>query len=251
MGKLDGKVAIVTGGAKGIGKKDAQLFIDEGAKVVITDVDEEGGKETAQELGDNVMFIRHDVRDENEWIKVVEQTQERFGRLDILVNNAGVVQIADPESTTLEQFRFINSVSVEGTFLGCKHALPAMRKTGGGAIVNMSSITALNGSPFVAAYSAAKGAIRAYSRTVAAHCTAKGDNIRVNTIFPGGVDTPMYASVFGGAVADAPAPPPDTPMPPRPARPEEISSLVLYLVSDDASYITGAEFVVDNGSTNG
>ena len=247
MGKLDNKVAIVTGGAKGLGKTDARMFAEEGAQVIITDVDEKMGQETAEELGDAVTFLRHDVSNEQDWIDVIKQTQELLVGLHILVNNAGIVQVADPESTTFELWKRINAVCSDGIFLGCKHAIPAIRDSGGGSIINMSSITALSGSPLVAAYSAAKGAVRAYSRTVAIHCKEKNYNIRCNAIFPGGIDTPMLASVFG-------APPKssvDTPPNARPAHPEELASLILYLASDDASYITGGEFVVDNGATAG
>ncbi|HEY8351552.1 MAG TPA: SDR family NAD(P)-dependent oxidoreductase, partial [Sphingomonadales bacterium] len=140
MGRVEGKVAIVTGGASGLGWADAELLVAEGARVVITDVNAKDGAALAERLGPNALFLEQDVRDEERWKQVIAETVRHFGRLDVLVNNAGVVVVATPEETTLEQFRFANAVMSEGVFLGCKHAIPAMRESGGGSIINMSSI---------------------------------------------------------------------------------------------------------------
>ena len=143
MGRVEGKVVIVTGAASGLGAAGASLLAREGAMVVITDVNEVAGKALADSLGNGAIFIRHDVRHEEEWGSVIEQTLARFGRLDVLVNNAGVVIVADVEQTTAEDWRFVNAVGTDGTFFGCKHAIPVMRKTGGGSIVNMSSLAGI------------------------------------------------------------------------------------------------------------
>ena len=164
MDRVEGKVVIVTGAASGLGRADAEHLAREGAKVVLTDINDEAGNALAAELtasGADAMYLNHDVRDEDAWARVIDATRERHGRLDGLVNNAGVVVIAMPEQTTLEQFRFVNAVMNEGVFLGCKAALPLMRESGGGSIVNMSSVASHLGYPVFFAYSAAKGAVRA------------------------------------------------------------------------------------------
>lgn len=202
MGRVEGKVVIVTGAASGLGACDARMLAREGAKVVLTDINEELGRQTAASIP-GALFLRHDVRDEAQWQSVIAATLEHFGGLDVLVNNAGLVQFTSVEDTPLEQYRFINAVMSEGTFLGCKHAIPAMRKTGrGGSIINISSIAAIMGIGEIASYTAAKGAIRSLTRSVAIHCYNKGYGIRCNVILPGAHETPMTASA-GVALADA------------------------------------------------
>ncbi len=246
-GRVQGKVAIITGAGSGLGRGDAIALAREGARVVVTDIDELGGKETAERIGDGAIFLRHDVREEADWQRVVAETVRVFGRLDVLVNNAGLVVFANVEDTTLEQFRRLNSVMSEGTFLGCKHAIPAMRASGGGSIINVSSVAAIKGVAPILAYTAAKGAIRSMTRSVAVHCQEGGTGIRCNVILPGAHDTPMTRQ----ALAELPRS--EAGLEQIHARgqgaPEDVANLVLFLASDESRQITGAEFVIDNGET--
>jgi 3(or 17)beta-hydroxysteroid dehydrogenase len=247
MGRVKGKVAIVTGGASGLGRADAELLLAEGASVVITDVNVKMGRDLAERLGSKALFLEHDVRDEEAWKAVVAQTVKHFGRLDILVNNAGVVVMATPEDTTLEQFRFANQVMSEGVFLGCKHAIPAMKASGGGSIINMSSTASHLGFPIFFAYSAAKGAVRAMTKSVAVHCQANGYKIRCNSVHPGAIETPMVQKAEG---REAEVQIPDGVLPITSAgAPKDVAQMVLFLASDESRFITGAEFLVDNGLT--
>jgi 3(or 17)beta-hydroxysteroid dehydrogenase len=252
MGRVDGKVAIVTGGASGLGRAEAALLAREGARVVVTDVDEAGGAAVAAALGAPAVFLRHDVRDEASWERVVAETLARFGRLDVLVNNAGIVVLATIEETTLAQWRAVQAVNSDGVFLGCKHALAAMRRSGGaGSIVNLSSTAALVGTPAFAAYAASKGAVRALTKTVAVHCVQRGYAIRCNSIHPGGIDTPMTQGL--GALAAQAAPVAVEALAQQPAgrmgRPEDVAELVLYLASDASAHVNGAEIAIDAGMT--
>jgi len=194
-GRVEGKLAIVTGAASGIGAATGRRLVAEGARVLLCDVNEQGLAKLAAELGEPAEARVHDVADEARWRELVAHALAHHGRLDVLVNNAGIVERANVEETTLEQWRRIQSVNAEGVFLGCKHALPAMRASGGGSIVNVSSLAALRGTPIYAAYSASKGAVAALTRTVALHCMERGDAIRCNSIHPGGVNTPMVHAV--------------------------------------------------------
>jgi len=252
-GRVEDKVCIVTGAASGIGRGSAELLAAEGGRVVLADVQEEQGAEVAKALGGDAVFLRHDVRDEASWEAVIGGTVDRFGRLDVLVNNAGIIIAADIESTTLEQFSKIMAVNTQGVFLGCKHAIPAMRRGGGGSIVNISSTAGIVATPPYAAYSASKGAVRALSKTVAIHCQQKGDAIRCNSVHPGGVDTPLVKALYANSgmseeeVAAARASGAGGPM----GEPRDIAGMVLYLASDESRFVTGAEMVVDGGLTAG
>ena len=191
MGRIDAKVCIVTGAAMGLGKVDAVVLAREGGRVVVTDVDRDAGEATVAELGGDAVFYHHDVRDEDRWREVVASVMDRFGRIDVLVNNAGVLRQGDVETASLEDWRFVNAVNVEGTFLGCKHAIPAMRAGGGGSIVNLSSTAAVMGFTGALAYTASKGAIQAMTRSIAVHCLQRGDRIRCNAIYPHLHESPM------------------------------------------------------------
>ena len=167
MGRVDGKVALVTGAASGMGKADALLLAAEGARVVVTDFNEADGRAVAEDIGENAIFLALDVTDEENWKQVVAKTLETFGRLDILVNSAGMIALGSVVDTELDDWRRVNAVNSDGVILGCKHAIPAMAESGGGSIINMSSVAAIHGQSFVAAYTASKGAVRALTKNIA------------------------------------------------------------------------------------
>ena len=248
MGRLDGKTAIVTGAAKGLGEADARLFAAEGAAVVMTDVDSENGERIAREIG--AEFVTHDVRYEAQWEALIEDVVGAHGGLDVLVNNAGVVEAGNIETTSEEEYRFVMAVSADGTFFGCKHAMGAMRASGGGSIINMASVASIQGISAVTAYCAAKGAVESLTRAVAAH-GAQYD-VRCNSIHPGSMDTPMVASMPDKIAAAGLG---NEPMGPRPraglvlGSPEDIANTALFLASDESRFVNGARLVVDNGFT--
>ena len=250
MGRVSGKVAIVTGGASGLGRADCIALAREGAKVLITDVNEAAGAALATELNarhpGSAHFVKHDVRDEQQWIDAIAEAKRRFGGLHVLVNNAGVVRIVTPESCTLEEFRFQNAVMSEGVFLGCKHAIPAMKDSGGGSIVNMSSTASHLGYPVYFAYSAAKGAVRAMTKAIAVHCQQNKYNIRCNSLHPGAIETAMVENSTKdlGLTMDVWS---QTPW--GLGKPEDVANTVLFLASDESRFINGAEIVVDNAVT--
>jgi len=233
MGRMNGKVAVITGAGTGLGEADAIALAREGASVVVTDVDADAGRAVAERIGG--LFVRHDVREADDWRAVISATLARFGRLDVLVNNAGIVFPSDIETTTLEQYRLVNAVHAEGSFLGCQFAVEAMKESGG-SIINIASITALRAAPQVLPYAAAKGAIRALSLAVAGHCRDKGYPIRCNAIFPGVMATKLVVSVVGENYPGA-------------GQPDDVANMVVFLASDESRFINGAEFVVDNGAS--
>ncbi|WP_375195036.1 SDR family oxidoreductase [Sphingobium sp.] len=246
MGKLDGKVAIITGGASGLGAADARLLAAEGAKVVITDIQDAPGEALAAELSGS-LYLHHDVRSEAEWDRVVAATVERFGRLDILVNNAGLVRFATVEDLSYADYKIQIDVMLDGTFLGCKAAIPHMSRDGSGSIINMASIGGMKGMSVIPAYAGAKGGIIAMTRSIAVHCQEQGYNIRVNSIAPGSIVTPMTAQ----ALAELPA---DSAGLKQSAahgmgQPIDIANMVLYLACQDGRHITGTNIVIDNGET--
>ena len=250
MNRLAGKVALITGAASGLGRADARAMIAEGASVLLTDVNEAAGAKVAAGLNGiragSAAFTVHDVRDERRWGEVVGECVQRFGALHVLVNNAGVVVIATPETTTLEQFRFANAVMSEGVFLGCKAAIPAIRDAGGGSIINMSSVASHIGYPIFFAYSAAKGAVRAMTKSIAVHCQVNKYAIRCNSIHAGAIDTPMVeqaSAALGMKMQDYEAAPWGL------GKPEDVANLVVYLASDEARFVNGAELVIDNALT--
>lgn len=247
MGRLEGKVAVITGAAKGLGEADARLFAAEGAAVILTDVDEANGARIAAEIGDVASFVMQDVRDEKAWKRLIDDVMRRYGRLDVLVNNAGVVEAGTIETTTAEAYRFVMEVSADGTFFGCKHAIPAMRASGGGSIINMASIDSIQGESLVAAYCAAKGAVESLTRAVAVHCAQARMNIRCNSVHPSGIDTPMVRGfgrkVFEAGLAPAnPSPHAASPL----GSATDIAYAVLFLASDESRFISGQRLVIDN-----
>lgn len=246
MGKMAGKVALITGGASGLGAEDARVLSREGASVVITDMQADAGRALAAELPD-ALFLEHDVRDEARWAEVVEQTLARFGRLDTLVNNAGLVRFGSVEDLSYADFRLQTEVMLNGTFLGCQAALPHMSRDGSGAIVNMASVAAIKGISTIPAYSAAKAGIIALTRSVAVHCREQGYRIRANTIVPGAIVTPMTAQALAQLPGDSAGL--DQIQNHGMGQPADIASMVLYLASDDGRHITGTTITIDNGET--
>ncbi|WP_099332072.1 glucose 1-dehydrogenase [Actinomyces minihominis] len=243
-GRLDGKVAIITGGASGMGAADARLFVKEGAKVVITDLNVEGGEALAAELGENAIFMQHNVASEEEWNTIVAGTIAAFGRIDVLVNNAGILLIKPMEETTHAEFTRLMNINVEGVFLGMKAVTPHMRNQGSGVIINMSSAAGIVGQVQTVAYSASKFAVRGMTKAAAMDLGLSG--IRVVSIHPGSIATPM--TQVSGVKVDLPLP-----LAPlnRNGAPEEVANVVAFIASDDASYVTGSEIVVDGGLTIG
>ena len=245
MGRMDGKVALITGGASGLGAEDARVLAREGAKVVITDVQDELGAKVAAGIP-GCLYLHQDVRDEARWGEVVAETLRAFGRLDTLVNNAGVVRFANVEALSYADFKFQIDIMIDGTFLGCKAAIPHITKGGGGSIINLASVAALKGIGSIPAYSAAKGGIISMTRSIAAHCHEQGYKIRVNVIAPGGIVTPMTdfaRSAMPEAGADG------GPMDNGMGMPSDIANMVLYLASDEGRHINGATITIDNGET--
>ncbi len=244
---LDGKVALVTGAAQGIGEAAALALGQRGARVIATDVNVERGEATVSSLrsrGITAEFQPHDVSSEPEWISVVAAAMRLFGKVDILVNNAGLIEVKHIDDMPIEQFDRVMSVNVRGVFLGCKHIWPAMKVAGGGSIINMSSVTGIiASSDGSAAYSTSKGAVRLLTKAVARDYIDR--NIRVNSVHPGGVQTPTVEP-FLADPATTLAVIGRTPMK-RIGQPSEIAAVIAFLASDESSYMTGSEVVVDGG----
>jgi 3(or 17)beta-hydroxysteroid dehydrogenase len=246
MGKMDGKVALVTGGASGLGAEDARVLAREGAKVVITDVQDELGAHVAAEIP-GCIYLHHDVRDEARWADVVNETISTFGRLDTLVNNAGLVKFGTVEDLPYADFKLQTEVMLDGTFLGCRAAIPYMTKGGGGAIINMASVAGLKGISAIPAYTAAKAGIIGMTRSIAIHCQEQKYAIRVNSIAPGGIVTPMTAQALAQLPADSAGLDQINNL--GMGQPADVAHMVLYLASDDGRHITGTNIVIDNGET--
>lgn len=253
MPKLTGKTALVTGAARGIGAAIARAFVNEGAEVIVTDINVEGGQATANAIG--ATFARLDVASEADWTTIAEQ----FPTLDVLVNNAGITGFEgpfdgappahDPENAQLADWQAVHAVNLDGTFLGCRYAIRAMREKGAGSIINISSRSGLVGIPMAAGYASSKAAIRNHTKTVALYCAGQGLNIRCNSIHPAAIMTPMWEPMLGGGPDRAEreaAMVADTPMR-RFGEPEEVAAIALLLASDDAAYMTGTELTIDGG----
>lgn len=253
MSRVKNKVAIVTGGSLGIGKASAQMLAKEGAKVVITDIKDNEGKQVVEDIkndGGEAIFIHHDVSKEEEWKNAISETVNAFGGLDILVNNAGVALDGSAEETTLKDWRWLMQINLDGVFLGTKYAIEEMKESGG-SIINLSSIEGIIGDPNLAAYNASKGGVRLFTKSTALQCAHDGYKIRVNSIHPGYIWTPMvknYLESKGdleegkkqlvslhpiGHLGD----------------PDDIAYGVVYLASDEAKFITGTELIIDGGYT--
>jgi NAD(P)-dependent dehydrogenase (short-subunit alcohol dehydrogenase family) len=261
MGQVEGKVALVTGGASGIGAACVRTLAREGAKVVVTDIDDRGGAEqiaAVKDAGGEAIYLRHDVTDEARWIEVVAETEKRFGRLDIMVSNAGI-GIGSPSivEMSLADWRRQTAINLDGVFLSVKHCIPLMRRSGGGSIVMMSSVAGLRGSALLAGYCATKGGVRLFAKAIAMECAQANDGIRVNSVHPGIIETPIWTKITGQAdprinskthaegLAQAGVPLG------IPGQAQDIANGVLFLASDAARYVTGTELVIDGGMTGG
>jgi 3(or 17)beta-hydroxysteroid dehydrogenase len=252
MDRVKGKIAIVTGGGGGLGRAEALLLAEEGAAVVVTDLDQNAAEAVAKEIrtqGGISIFFKHDVTSEEEWEYVIQKTLEKFGKLDILVNNAGVIIYKKIEETSLAEWRSVMSVNLDGVFLGTKCAIEAMKKGGSGSIINISSVAGLIGNPDASAYHASKGGVRAFSKAAAIECSKAGYNydIRVNSVYPGVINTKMaeelrqdetkYETALGWHAMG------------HFGEPEDVAFGVLYLASDESKFLTGSELVIDGGWT--
>lgn len=246
MGRLAGKVALITGAARGQGAAAARRFVAEGAKVVIADILDTDGKQLADELGDAAVYQRLDVTDEVDWERAVQRTLAEFGSLTVLVNNAGVLHFSPLKDTTLADYERVIRVNQIGTFLGLRSVVEPMREAGGGSIVNVSSVEGLAGMPFLVAYTASKFAIRGMTKVAALELGQ--DGIRVNSVHPGMIDTRMVTDALGGHELDTSWVRKKIPLG-RVGRADEIADLVVFLASDESSYSTGSEFVADGGAT--
>jgi len=253
MGRLEGKAALITGAASGIGRRTAERFVAEGARVAMTDLDAERLDEAATALGKAAIAIAHDVTSEDDWIAAFARAAEAFGRIDAVVNSAGTGKASDVEETTLEDWRRVMAVNADGTFLGCKHGVLAMKRSGGGAIVNLSSVSGLVGGHNLCAYNASKGAVRLLTKSVALHCARKGYNIRCNSVHPAFILTPMVEGLIArGRDPAATRAKLEAQIPlGRLGEAGEVADMIVYLASDEAAFVTGAELVIDGGLTAG
>lgn len=246
MGRLENKVAIITGGSGGMGETHARRFVKEGAKVVIGDIVEEKGQALAEELGDNVIFVKLDVTDEKDWTNVVNVTEETFGPVDILVNNAGIAPNDTMKDLDVDLYRKVIEINQDGTIYGMKAVYPSMKKTESGSIVNISSMSGLVAAPYTTSYTTSKFAVRGVSKAAAIEFAE--DNIRVNSVHPGTIATEMLENLDADSQAMIDDLTARIPLG-RFAQADEITNLVLFLASDEASYCTGAEFTADGGLT--
>lgn len=254
MDRVKDKIALITGGASGIGKATAKLLASEGAVVVVTDLVARDRTALLAEIGDRAIFIQHDVSKRQQWQDAIGLIDDRFGKLDILVNCAGIAGLnaaQDPENASLESWRKIMQVNMEGVFLGCQSAMPLMKKSSGGSIINVSSYAGAIGTPMAAAYGASKASIRQFSKSVALYCAQQGYKIRCNSILPGAILTPMWSAFIGN----------DENSPERSQQitkniplkvwgePIDVAYAILYFASDESKFVTGAELVIDGGQS--
>lgn len=255
MKRLEGKVALITGAASGIGQATAKLFAEEGAKVILTDIADNEGEELAEKFGSNAVYMHLDVCDEHAWKQTLTKIVSEFGKLDILFNNAGIIGVSDafgpqdPENLSLKSWHKIHQINLDSVFLGCKYGIASMKKTGG-SIINMSSRSGMVGIPQAAAYASSKAAVRNHTKTVALYCAQKGYNIRCNSLHPAAILTPLWAPFLG-----------DTPEEQEAAvkkigkgvplgcmgNPDDVAYAVLYFASDESKYLTGSELTIDGG----
>jgi NAD(P)-dependent dehydrogenase (short-subunit alcohol dehydrogenase family) len=253
--RLEGKVALVTGAAKGIGESIVRHFAQEGAFVYVTDIDQDNGLQVALSIGQSAQFALLDVRDEGAWQKLIGEIIDVHGRLDIVVNNAGITGFEegfvphDPENATLDAWRKVHETNLDGVFLGCKYAIKAMRATQKGSIINISSRSGIVGIPTAAAYASSKAAVRNHTKSVALYCAQQGLKVRCNSIHPAAILTPMWEPMLGDGPereVNMAAFVQDTPLR-RFGLPEEVACVAVMLASDESGYLTGTEINIDGG----
>ncbi|MDA9983493.1 glucose 1-dehydrogenase [Porticoccaceae bacterium] len=259
MNRLADKVALITGGAAGLGREIVKCFLKEGAQVIVTDINAKRGSQLAELTG--CEFICQDVTSEDEWLFIIKIIESRYGKLDILINNAGIEgpmskATASPESTKLEDWQRVQAVNVDGVFIGCRAAIPAMRRSGGGSIINISSVAALLPTPEHVAYGVSKAAVRHLTTSIAMHCATDQSKIRCNSIHPGTILTPMLERIIAeksqnkGISEDQMLEQLKTEIPQGEFQlPEDIAAAAVFLASDESKHITGTKMVVDGGYT--
>ncbi len=249
MSRLAGKIALITGGASGFGRATAALFLREGARVVITDRNVDGGKAVAAELG--CRFVAQDVTTEETWAPLIDGIAAAEGRLDVLVNNAGIGLFRPVTEMTLAEWRKVQAVNSDAVFLGCKYAIPLMKRSGGGSIINIASVAGKVGAPLMSAYCASKGAVTLFTKSLAMECAADKSNIRVNSVHPAYVETALvHGHITSGAEPEKARRYLERLHPiGRMGQVDEIANGILFLASDESSFMTGAELVLDGGLT--
>lgn len=253
--RLEGKVALITGAAQGIGEEVAVVLAKAGAVVVVSDIQDEKGQKVVGQIGSSALYLHLDVRSEENWKQVMKTILQRFSKLDILVNNAGITGFQegfgpqDPENASLESWRSVHEVNADGVFLGCKYAIQAMKNNPGSSIINISSRSGLVGIPGAAAYASSKAAVRNHTKSVALYCASQSYPIRCNSIHPAAILTPMWEPMLGNGperkdrMAQIAK---DIPMQ-KMGMPDDVANAVLFLASDESKYITGIELTIDGG----
>jgi len=253
--RLEGKIALITGAAQGIGEETARVLAREGATVILSDIQDEKGEHIAKKIGSDSLYFHLDVSSEQQWSQVIKTILRKFSKLDILVNNAGITGflegfgLQDPEHATLESWRAVHAVNTDGVFLGCKYAIGVMKNNPGSSIINISSRSGLVGIPGAAAYASSKAGVRNHTKSVALYCSAQGYPIRCNSIHPAAILTPMWEPMLGNGLErekNMAAIAKDIPMQ-KMGTPDDVANAVLFLASDESKYITGIELTIDGG----